>query len=182
MSRNIILLFLSIIYNTIYSQNEVFEQQKDLKMQDYLIVKIDSLSAEELYNKSIRWVKETYKQPDEVIKMSIENNKLRIESIIPKSYCFLGVCDDSKYIIVLSFKNGRYKFEPIEVYNYMSVLDKWIPSIIKRKKEINDGDEDLRLTKKKEVVLLLNQPVKIVNDVFLSHYDYLSKKNTEDDW
>lgn len=38
-------------------------------------------SANEIYNKSLNWVKESYKNPTEVIKTTIENEMIRFEGI-----------------------------------------------------------------------------------------------------
>jgi len=46
---------------------------------DYVVVKIDSLSQKQLFDGTVRWIKETYKNPDEVIKARIDSSMIRIE-------------------------------------------------------------------------------------------------------
>ena len=72
-------------------------------------------SANEIYNKSLNWVKESYKNPSEVIKTTIENEMIRFEGIkadgvsskVLGSKMFYSV----KYTISLYFKDNKYKFE-----------------------------------------------------------------------
>ena len=93
---------------------------KDKTFTDFVIVKIDSLKKEELYKRTLNWIKETYKNPDAVIKMTIENEKIRIsgykEDLICTNYRFLGTdnlnCYYGTYNIEISFKDGKYKFDP----------------------------------------------------------------------
>jgi hypothetical protein len=44
-----------------------------------VVVEIDSLNAAEVYLKTLDWIKETYKNPDEVIKANFENEKIRLD-------------------------------------------------------------------------------------------------------
>lgn len=88
----------------------------DKKFSDFTIVKIDSLSKNELYFRTLNWIKESYKNPDEVIKMSIENEKIRINGFKDNFICIkalgLNTCYYGVYTIEISFKDGRYKFDP----------------------------------------------------------------------
>ena len=48
-----------------------------------IVVSVDSLKADYLYKKSINWVQETYKNPEKVLKAKIENEKIRIDDLLP---------------------------------------------------------------------------------------------------
>ncbi len=85
-----------------------------------VVVKVDStLSAEVLYKRALDWVKKYYENPDMVIKSKDEGSMIRIEAYndaffyrenppntIPSREVY-GL----NYILEISFKNGRYKFD-----------------------------------------------------------------------
>lgn len=85
---------------------------------DFVVVEIDSMSQQELFNTTLNWIKDNYENPDEVIKTTIDNSKIRMEGygrdII--KYKGISVVDiPGKYVIEISFKDGKYKFDPFEV-------------------------------------------------------------------
>ena len=81
---------------------------------DYVVINANG-TASELYSKTINWIKESYKNPDEVIKMTIENEKLRFQGYSKKFTCWGSVCSDASYTIEISFKDGKYKFDLISL-------------------------------------------------------------------
>jgi hypothetical protein len=122
------ILFLSILISILISllsfvsindkktNHEQFTYNEKGLSPNYIIVHVDSLNQSELYNQSINWIKEKYKNPDKVLKMTIENEKLRLEGVKTDLICIKagGInCYNGTYIIELSFKDNKYKFEPI---------------------------------------------------------------------
>lgn len=88
----------------------------------FLVKEIDSLNNKQLYSKTIDWIKDTYKNPDEVIKAKFENEKVRfigfksshlkISSLgIPNYY-------NVRYTVEIYLKNGKYKFQPVILEYY----------------------------------------------------------------
>ncbi len=81
---------------------------------DYVVVNIENKKKEEIYLKSINWIKETYKSPDFILKMQIPNEKLRIDAVA-KNLANVGnknrIFLDISYGIEISFKDNKYKFE-----------------------------------------------------------------------
>lgn len=112
--KKIILLF---IFSISAIAQDKFEFKKE-GLTDYVVTKIDS-SASKLYIKTINWVKENYKNPSEVIKMTIENEKIRFQGFKENFYCIKSmsspVCSNALYTIEISFKEGKYKIDPIEL-------------------------------------------------------------------
>lgn len=82
---------------------------------DYVAADVPGTQSE-IYAKTLNWVKETYKNPDVVLKMKIENEKIRIEGFKESFLCtkIMGgqSCSNATYTIEISFKDGRYKFDP----------------------------------------------------------------------
>ncbi|MGV7107122.1 hypothetical protein [Flavobacterium sp. U410] len=114
--KKIYLFVIFCFLSKMYSQ-EKFIFNKD-GFTDYVVVEINQNSSE-LYSKTINWIKETYKDPDNVIKMTIVNDKIRIyaytNELISYNVGKKKVNNDSYYTIEVSFKEGKYKFDPTEL-------------------------------------------------------------------
>lgn len=84
---------------------------------DYVVTEVKA-SSSDIYSKAINWIKETYKSPDDVILMTIENDKIRFQGFKPQFYCvpYMGsdVCSNANYVVEISVKDGKYKLDPIE--------------------------------------------------------------------
>lgn len=98
---------------------------------DFVVTNVDGSQAE-IYAKTINWIKETFKNPDKVILMTMENEKLRFEGLTENALCqkyFGDVCSNAKYVIEVSFKDGKYKFDPISLnfYNRMNLKGYDVP-------------------------------------------------------
>lgn len=70
-------LFISLLSNG----QEKFTYNENGLTPEYLVDEADGKTQQEIYTKSLNWVKETYKNPDEVIKTTIENEKIRFEGV-----------------------------------------------------------------------------------------------------
>jgi hypothetical protein len=85
----------------------------------FVVVNVDSMTQAELFEKTINWIKETYKNPDEVIKTTIANQKVRFEGYASKLICInsLGsaVCYGGTYTIEVELKDGKYRFIPVSM-------------------------------------------------------------------
>lgn len=92
----------------------------------FVVVDVDSMSQADLFEKTINWIKETYKNPDEVIKTTIANQKVRFEGYTQKMICInsLGsqVCYGGTYIIEVEVKDGKYRFIPTNMSYSAPVL------------------------------------------------------------
>lgn len=153
---------------------------------DFIVVEIDSISKQDLFNKTINWIKDNYKNPDEVIKTTIDNSKIRMEgygSNIIK-YKGWGVLDiPGKYIIEISFRDGKYKFDPLGVTYILDQPIGEVPILISdtsqyyknRKGEINNMFKYFPLSVEN-----------LFNDLNKSLYDYILNNKDEnlnnDDW
>lgn len=97
-------------------------EYNQLGLTDYVVTKIPNLDQNQLYFKTINWIKETYKDPDKVIKSTIEPKKVRINGSSENGFCIKAIngeiCYRSTYSIIISFKDGRFKFEPISMSYY----------------------------------------------------------------
>jgi hypothetical protein len=166
-----------------HSQDKFTYEENGLT--DYVIIKNDSLSQSELYSKTIDWIKDTYENPDEVIKTKFKNEKIRLSGLKIGAFVssIWGVThySNGKYSVEISFKEGRLKFDPIWLkeqsnYGYYDV----------------DIDSNTWIFKKngKAQQVYKKYPENITslfNDLTLSLNDYLLKKSnikedSSDDW
>ena len=88
---------------------------------DFVVTPVDGKTQAQLYKKALDWVAVTFKNPKEVIKANIENDYIRIEGSNNSFVCASGtakICLDAKYQIEISFKDGRYKFDLIDLSTF----------------------------------------------------------------
>lgn len=75
------------------------------------VIEVDSVPADELYQKVNRWILNTYKSPDDVVKASIENELVRGEgyadNAIETSLVLIG---GLKYSFKIDVKEGKVRF------------------------------------------------------------------------
>jgi hypothetical protein len=96
------------------SQREKFEYL-EVGLCDFVVANVDGKAKEEIYNKTLNWIKETYKNPDIVLKMKIENEKLRIDGVANNLLKIDKSSFNLDYIIEISFKDNKYKFELVSL-------------------------------------------------------------------
>jgi hypothetical protein len=98
---------------------------------EYLVMTIDSTSQQQNFKKSINWIKETYNNPEEVIKTTIDDKKIRFEGSEQNLICLksLGIntCYDVRYTIEVELKENKYKFTPLSL-SYRVLGSQYVPS------------------------------------------------------
>lgn len=104
-----------------FAQGTEFKLSKE-GFTDYVVTEIPGKTQSDLYKKVMDWVSVTYKNPKEVIKAQIENDYIRIQgaSSVLVVFNILGskTYYDSRYQIEISLKDGKYKFDVIEIEFY----------------------------------------------------------------
>ncbi|MFV0531950.1 MAG: hypothetical protein ACK5MD_11005 [Flavobacteriales bacterium] len=124
--KKLLLLLLIITVATLSAQQKFTFDKNGLT--DFVVVKTDSgLTQNYLFEKTINWVKERYKNPDAVFKSFIDNEKIRIEGFSEDLICYIHLglynCYSATYSITISFKDGRYKFDPVSLYYHIPVSE-----------------------------------------------------------
>ena len=76
-----------------------------------IVVDVKEKTAQELYQKALNWVQETYKNPDEVLKANITNEKIRFNGYKQHAWSWktMGMKQtvDMEYTIEVSFKDTQ---------------------------------------------------------------------------
>ncbi|MDD2986180.1 DUF4468 domain-containing protein [Flavobacterium sp.] len=177
------LLLFTVFFNS-FSQSTKFEFTKD-GFTDFLVTEIPDLKATEIYTKTLNWIKENYNNPDEVIKMTIVNEKIRINGYSKSYTCAnsmgVKVCSDANYIIEISFKDNKYKIDPIE----LSSLNPDNPTV---KSNFDFNNTEIYFDKKGELKKFTKDFPKDVEFLFnginesLKNYILGLNKDVENDW
>lgn len=117
------ILFLAIIISVFgFSQNispTKYEITKD-GFTDYIVSEVPGKTKEEIYTKTLEWINKNYQNPEKVIMGKVENDYIRIEGIESNLFCIPADCQDGKYQIEISFKDGKYKFDVISLHQKIS--------------------------------------------------------------
>lgn len=116
--KKIFSLFI-LITSIIHAQETEFTFTPEKGMTDYIVTPVESKTAPEIYKKIIEWIKITYKNPDKVILSTIENEYIRFEGFGENIFAHCGLYSktyhDCKYQIEISIKDGKYKFDLVNV-------------------------------------------------------------------
>ncbi len=85
----------------------------------YVVLPIENKTAKVLYEETLKYINKNYKNPEEVIKGKVENEYLKIVTYEPKftelKVGYNRIPWNIKYIVELNFKDGKVKYEVIEI-------------------------------------------------------------------
>lgn len=161
------------------SSQETEFKYKDKKLPEYIVNEFDtSLTSAEIYNRALNWIKSTFKNPNEVLVTSIENEMIKFKGACVD--CITASKSESRtaiYTITLYFKDGKYKMELNDYYYQTPTLFKF---------PLNDISgfykKDMLI---KEANGIPEQSERIINDVNYT-LDYYVKNNKKigknDNW
>ena len=156
-----------------------------LGLTPFVVVEFDSIPKKELYRLIKNWIKEKYKNPDKVIKAEIDNKKIRFEGYTDSDISIRGLGNDIyggyNYTIVISVKDNKYKFEPIEL-NSISGLENYSVPLRDGSKYFNNIG-----IPRNTFVKFVKQVGQLFEDLNQSLKNYIiknygKKDNNDDDW
>lgn len=83
----------------------------------YVVMNVNGVTGQDLFNKTINWVKTNWQNPDKVLKMTMPNEKIRIEGF---EQGLLAINKDKYpiscgYTIEISFKDNKLKFDVVSI-------------------------------------------------------------------
>ena len=131
-----------------FGQDSLFILNQD-GLTDYIVTNCDGKTQNDLYKKTLDWILVTYNTPSSVIKAQIENNYIRIEGSaghLVRTGGFGATSWLTRYQIEISFKDGKYKFDILNIENYIPPgqynVGGWYTALdFKRKSYLNDEGE-----------------------------------------
>jgi hypothetical protein len=77
-----------------------------------IIVTVDSTPVETMYKRALNWVQEYYRNPDQVLRSKIDNDKIRIEGFNSRAFYRIFKAKtfyQSSYTLEIEFKPGKYR-------------------------------------------------------------------------
>ena len=172
------LLFVGITNNAQYLKVTPQGLKDTNEDKSFAVLEFPNETKEKLYAKALKYVHQTFKNPEMVIKSDLPNESLRFVSYKPNgmkvnnSGAKINV--DIKYAIQLDFKDGRVRYEIVDqdfgMLTYTGNIWKSYPIW-------NEKNGKLRLeTEKNELELHFNAEVK-------QFVNYMSGSNSNDnDW
>jgi hypothetical protein len=116
------ILFLLLTTSSIMSAQETQFTFNKAGLTDYIITEVPNKTQAEIYLKVINWIKTTYKNPESVIVSEIKDQYVKINGATSgiTTYRIMGLpyFTSNKYTIEISVKEGKYKFDVIELQFY----------------------------------------------------------------
>ena len=113
--KKTILLFAVLLTSLSINAQEIPKLQLTKAGIESIVVSAEGIPSSELYTNALNWIQETYKNPDKVLKLKIENEKIRVSGYASDSWNIksLGMKTyyDYSYLIEVYFKDGKYKFD-----------------------------------------------------------------------
>lgn len=169
-----IILFLSLSISLYgYSQETEFTFDSKKGMTDFVVEVLPNKSKIELYSKTNEWINKNFKNPKEVIQANEENNFIRIEGVTKS---FNGV-HDAKYVIEISFKDNKYKFDP---QSFVMTYGNNIFNLFETYSDYFKSDGKI----KERVKVTIESSTKLMNDLNKSLFNHINgvDETKNSDW
>ena len=119
MMKALSLLF--VMMTGFVSAQDKFSFTKD-GLTDYVVTEVTGKTKSEMYKKTLDWISVTYKDPKDGVRGQAENDFIKFEGSGKDIVCLdaLGKkkCNNAKYQVLVSFKDGKYKFDVISISIY----------------------------------------------------------------
>jgi hypothetical protein len=177
MKNSLILVVFLFFTTTLFSQQNKFKLDENSPVfpDQFVVLKVDSLSVKKAFYKTLAWIKNTYDAPSEVIKSQSVGKHINIEGSGKLYYAQafgLGNFYDTKYQITFSFQEGIVRFEITKMIAYFPPTDllsgRW--AVVEyQNKDLYKGNGKLRKTKAKNYNMVLSY----FNDLVISLKNYL---------
>lgn len=142
-----------------------------------IVVNIDSFTTSALYDKSLKWIQETYKNPELVLKTKIENEKIRIDGYKQEACYFksLGIKTsfDVKYYFEVEFKDNKIRltYLPYEFWSSGRKMSYTYEVFFNNSGEVRAMYKEAKSTLETSM-----------NELVTSLYTYIKGSNKKDDW
>lgn len=144
----------------------------------FVVLDLQNQTQADLYNKSVKYVHQSFKNPEKVIKSDLPNESLRYVSYKPNGMKVSNggakIPVEIKYAVQLDFKDNKVRFEIVDQdfggFNYSGNIWKGYPIW-------NEKNGKLRLEDEK------NELESYFNVVISDYYNYLNGGSTKnEDW
>lgn len=167
------LLMTASFTNLCFSQDSLFKVTGE-GITDYIVTTCETKTQSEIYKKTIEWISFTFKNSNEVIQSQIENDMIRIEGFTES---FNGT-SNANYLIEISFKEGKYKFDPIK-FTIINGINKYDFFLTFSSYYKSDGTVKERL---KDTVSGVENLINSLNTKLKQHILGIKSETKKNDW
>jgi hypothetical protein len=181
--KELFIIFALLLSITVYGQKFVataygLRDSSNIE-RTFVVINVDGKTAKELYVNAVKYINKTYRNASDVITGKIEGEYLKYITNAPNFvyYKLGGRCYiDGKYTVELTFKDGKVKYEVIELLMYKQLSDGYMNNYFFRDKMMGMFNSKLKLVHPDWKVYLENY----FNSNIKSLADALNDKN--DNW
>jgi hypothetical protein len=183
--KKILLLVLIITYTSTFAQKLTVTPNglrsiEESTEKSFVVIESEDKTAKQLFDESIKFINKNYKSADDVIKGQIDGEYLKFVTFAPNFILIKNgwskITFNAKYTVELSFKNGKVKYEIIELSMYndanypLSFTGSGISFHIYKK------DGELKMEDAKTEI------ENYFNENILSYANFIQNKVTEEKW
>lgn len=183
--KKLILLSILVFSNFYFAQITVtsngLKNSNEIE-KSYVVLDAEGETAKQLYDNALKYILKNYKSPENVIKAKIEGEYLKfvthVDNFLVINNSGAKITIDADYTIELYFKEGKVKFEVIELNMYAQnggykVI--FSGGAFEGYPIYNKKGELKRPETKIEIENYFNKQIKSINE-------FLIKKNETDNW
>ena len=193
MKKLLFVLAFTVFTIVSYSQVQTFTLSKEHPTfpNQFVVLKVDGLTIEDGYNRTLEWINGIYNTPKEGIKSQVENKYIRIEGIAKNLYPY-GISkllyNHVRYTIQFGFKENKVKCDIINVEFYDDNINRTTPGVAWVSFEFVNAKTLKKNGKPNKVYVKKAQKVmNYFNDLVLSLDSYLNKPiegpvSEDDNW
>lgn len=117
--KRLLLIISLVLSQTSYGQSEFVFTENGLTPTSINIT-LENKTKGKLYQKTLTWIQQTFKKPNEVISEQSQNNFIILTDIKPN---YINIKKDYyyvKYRVKIQFEKGAYTMEPLEVFTKLN--------------------------------------------------------------
>lgn len=171
-----VLLLMAFCTASTFAQDTEFKFSKE-GLTDFVVAKYEG-SAKDLYNRTLGWIKENKGYS---VLSSVENEKITFKGNKDNFICSkaggTNVCSIASFVIEITFKDGKYKFDPISLEEF----DRKETTVTQNLNDFsNYYNKDGSLKKYKDSVPASYED--LFNGVNKSLVSYMDKKKKAEEW
>jgi hypothetical protein len=145
-----------------------------------IAIEMEGFKKKDLYSNTMNWIKEKYKDPDQVIEKDEKDKKITLEGFADNAICFgLGAdysCEGLTYVIEIKFEDEEYRMK-VKKLSYKNKSNKK-ENINLDKSDFHSGNNEID----KNYTKVPSQIETLFNNLNTSLYNFINKLEQVSEW
>jgi hypothetical protein len=166
--------------NNSSKKETIFKYNSEGLNPNEISIEMEGFEKRDLYLSTMNWIKEKYKNPDQVITNEQKDKKITLEGFTDNAICFgLGPdysCEGLSYIIEIKFEDEEYNMK-VKKLSYINKSNKK-ENISLEKSDFHSGNNDLS----KNYTKVPSQIETLFNNLNTSLYNFINKLEQVSEW